>query len=183
MNKAITYVRRACPISYVRRPLHASNVVEVRWVWRYDVYKCPIIPGISGDDNSIALFLSLFIISYTYHMSFKRVFLTCHKCSKDCIGKYRDDDGNPLCGTCIPNSQRSRMVSCSKCNSGHHDTTGTNICRKCRSMEAQRSPNVRLCPTCGGRINSKLETMTECMKCMGKPKYWRLLRASKKQET
>lgn len=123
------------------------------------------------------LFLNDLMGIYNVSMTHKRPFLSCHKCGSNCIGKFRDEANNPLCSGCNPTGKSIPMYPCTKCGNGHHNTLGDGLCIRCRTT---KSSDMRVCPTCGGRIVSKIEAMNECMKCMGKPKYWRLLRASKK---
>ena len=92
-----------------------------------------------------------------------RTFLSCHKCGKNCVGKFKDASNNPLCMTCNPTG-KVKMISCIICGNGHHNIMGDNKCNDCRKKEARKSENpMRSCPTCGGRMHTQLPNMTNAL--------------------
>lgn len=107
----------------------------------------------------------------------KRSYPSCHKCGKGTEGKYKDEIGNPICSKCDTSGQPHVLRSCTSCGNGHRDTKGNGLCHRCRYKE-ERVLTVRICPDCGGKIHSKLEGMTKCMKCIGKPEYCKIRRGT-----
>jgi hypothetical protein len=110
----------------------------------------------------------------------KRVFLSCAKCSKDCIGRYKDDQDRPLCRECAPTTKKGRIKVCTKCGNGHYNMKEDDMCSKCRDKMNMRSTTVQRCVTCGTAMRTKIENMTECVNCIGRAKYQRLLYAHHK---
>lgn len=112
-------------------------------------------------------------------MAPRRTYTSCAKCGGNSMGKYKDSDGNDLCRRCAPSSatkERPRLHVCTGCGHGHYDEKGDGMCSNCH----RTSPTIKRCLTCDKCIRSTLDTMTECINCMGEAKYLRLRRASKK---
>lgn len=107
----------------------------------------------------------------------KSSYSLCHKCGNNCTGRYKDEQDNPLCSSCT--TEHKRLYACNTCGGAHY-TPDDGTCTK-RKQDDQTKQATRRCTTCNKAMRTTLESMTECMTCTGKPKYWRLLRASKKQ--
>jgi hypothetical protein len=112
-------------------------------------------------------------------MSSSKPFLKCYKCSNACRGRYKDNDGNPLCMTCKPKDQYVRTLPCVLCGGGQINIKGDNICSRCRFNQKHPS-EVRRCPTCHKTMRTELSTLTECMECTGIAKYNRILRTERR---
>ena len=105
----------------------------------------------------------------------KRTYLTCHKCSKNAMGRYKDEEGNPICYGCNTN-KRNKTKPCKICGSGHFCTRSDDLCFTCWHKEYQKElRGCRKCDECGNTIKSKMPFMTKCIHCMGKKEYDRLL--------
>ena len=117
-------------------------------------------------------------------MATRRTYVPCSKCGKNSMGKYKDDQGNVLCRACAPSTSirdRHRLCVCIECGHGHYDMANTGLCAECRVKTNRKSDTVKRCKTCNKYIRSSMETMVECISCIGEAKYKRLLRVHKKE--
>ena len=109
----------------------------------------------------------------------KRTYLSCATCGKDCIGRYKDDEGKPLCKGCGTPKKPGHMSLCTRCQRVHYDIEGTGLCRRCRTAQILKK-DTRRCTKCGGYIRHKLSMIDECMGCMGNAQYQRLRKIDSK---
>ena len=96
------------------------------------------------------------------------------------MGRYKDEEGNPLCYRCKPRGVKNRTAACKLCGTGHYQTVAPDMCYRCYSREKVREEKgYKSCPNCSKVIRSRMPFMTQCITCTGKVEYNKQLRAYK----